>query len=73
MIKSKYKIIKGACKIKHRKIYLLINKDTLEILRMAWGESYDDAESYFIDWLFDNTKLLINDCFIVKVCKKSVN
>lgn len=73
MMKDKYNIIKKACKFKHRKIYLLVRKDNLEIIRMAWGENYKAAENYFDNWLSDNfVYVTMKDCFIVKVCKKSV-
>lgn len=72
MLKDNYIIIKGACKIKHRKVYLLIRKDTLEVLRMAWGVNYEGAKDYFESWLLGNSKFTMDDCFVVKVCKKSV-
>lgn len=70
----KYNIIKEACVTKKDKVYLLIRKDTLEVIRMAWGVNYKDAHNYFVAWLFDSTggSLTMNDCFVAKVRKRTV-
>lgn len=69
----KYRIIKDACETKE-KVYLLIRKDTLEVVRMAWGASYKEAHNYFVAWLADTAdgNLTMNDCFVAKVRKKSI-
>ena len=67
--------IKNAClcKTKDEEVYLLIRKDNLEIIRMTWNVTYEEAEDYFSDWLADLTNnFTVNDCFIVKVCQKSL-
>lgn len=68
--------IKNAClcKTKDEEVYLLIRKDTLEIIRMTWNVTYEEAEDYFSDWLSGLTdSITLKDCFIVKVWKRSVN
>lgn len=71
---ERYNMIKGTCKSKKEKVYLLIRKDNLNVIRMAWAENHYSAANYFDKWLSGLTdSITLKDCFIVKVWKRSVN
>ncbi|MCQ2075665.1 MAG: hypothetical protein MJZ20_01325 [Bacteroidaceae bacterium] len=72
---QKYDIVKNACN-EHEHVYLLVDSETFEILRMAWGNNLSEAEAYFKTWLEQEYKLIeeivYEDCFVVEVAKETM-
>lgn len=74
---QKYDIVKSACD-NHEHVYLLVDGETFEILRMAWGNNLGEAEAYFKAWLeseknvYLHTPIDYEDCFVVEVMKETM-
>lgn len=77
MIMDKYDILKNACNAQAR-VYLLVDRVTFEILRMAWGDNLSDAEAYFKAWIeseknvYLHTPIDYEDCFVTEVMKETI-
>lgn len=74
---DKYDIVKNACDA-HARVYLLIDRVTFEILRMAWACDFSDAEEYFKAWIESEKNVYLHtpseyeDCFVAEVMKETV-
>lgn len=74
---DKYDIVKNACD-NHEHVYLLVDRVTFEILRMAWGDNLSDAEAYFKAWIeseknvYLHTPIEYEDCFVTEVIKETI-